>query len=213
MNKTIIITGGERGLGYELATKYLQEGNIVYSLDLKKTNTQKNKKYIKTNITNEREVIHALKKIPKIDILINNAGIMRRGTTFESTQKEFDELFSVNVKGVWLTTKHALPKLNKNAKVVMISSRHSNLPPNPGIYGLTKKTLEHIGELLEKEPTAIKKKILVKTAILGPFESELSKTGYTKKEYSKRKNILKTDEVAKKVHKFIESKKKKMKLN
>ncbi len=212
MNKIAIITGGERGLGYELATKYISEGYTVYSLDLLKANTQKNKKYIKTDITNEKQVIRALKKIDKIDLLINNAGIMRRGTTFDSDEDDFDKLFAVNVKGAWLVTKYALPNLTKEASVVMISSRHSSLPENPGLYGLTKKTLEHIGELLEKEPQAKNKAIKVKTAILGPFESELSKIGYSKKKYAQRKNMMNIDEVANKLYKFIKSKKKKLKL-
>lgn len=211
MGKTIVITGGERGLGLELAKKYLlDKQNLVYSLDLKKESEQENKKFMKTDITNEAQVVKALKKIDKIDILIHNAGIMIRGETFDTISDDFDKIFSVNVKGAWIVTKHSLEKLSKNAKIAIISSRHSALPSNPGIYGLTKKTLEHLGELIEKNAKITSKSIQVKTAIIGPFDSKLSRTGYSKEKYAKRKNLLNIVELTQELHKFIDSKKKKI---
>lgn len=203
-----VISGAERGLGHAL-TKLLKNYE-VYSLDIKKGKPLKNKKYIKTNITNEENIKKTIKKIKKIDLLINNAAIMKRGTIYEATTKDFEEAFTINVKGTWLLTKHALPKLNKNAKVIMISSRHQNLPLNPGLYGLTKKNVLHLAELLKKEPHIKQNKIQIKTAILGPFNTELSRTGYTKQEYKKR-NTQTKEEIAKQVHELITTNKKQIK--
>ena len=210
MMKTVLITGAEHGLGYALSSLFLDNGFRVISFDLAKGRAQKNKEFFKVDITNESQVVDALKNVGEIDFLINNAGVMRRGSTFESSVSDFDLLFSVHVKGSWLITKHVLPKLALDAKVLMISSRHSSLPANPGLYGLSKKIVEHLAELLEREPLAIKKNVQVKTAILGPFKTKLSETGYTKEEYARRKNLLDKEVVASKVFSLLMSKKKKL---
>lgn len=210
MEKTVLITGGEQGLGEALSQLFLDNNYKVISLDIKQGKLVKNKKFIKTNISNEKQVIDAFKKIKKIDVLINNAGIMRRSPTFESSASDFDALFSVNVKGTWLITKYALPKLNNDSKILMISSRHSSLPRNPGLYGLSKLNAQLIADLLEKEPLVEEKNIKVKTAILGPFRTKLSETGYTKEEYAKRKNLLDKEIVANKIFNLLMSDKKKL---
>ena len=208
--KTVLITGGEQGLGYALSSLFLDNGFRVVSFDLAKGRAQKNKEFVKVDVTSEAQVLRALKKVGEIDFLINNAGVMRRANTFESSVKDFDLLFSVHVKGTWLVVKHALPKLSKGAVVLMISSRHSSLPANPGLYGLSKKVVELLADLLEREPLAIKKNVGVKTAILGPFKTKLSETGYTKEEYARRKNLLDKEVVASKVFNLLMSKKKKL---
>ena len=128
-----VVTGGEQGLGFALSELLLSEGFKVFSFDLKKSSSRDNKFFLKVDVSDEKQVIGAFKKISSVDVLINNAGIMRRSSTFNSSVKDFDLLFDVNVKGAWLVTKHALHKLNKNARVLMISSRHSSLPNNPGL--------------------------------------------------------------------------------
>lgn len=202
MMKTVLITGGEQGLGLALSDLFLDNGFRVISFDLKKSKSQKNKEFFEVDISVESQVVEALKNVDDVDILINNAAIMRRGSTFSSSLDDFDALFSVNVKGVWLVTKHVLSKLSFGAKVVMVSSRHSSLPSNPGLYGLSKKNVELLGVLLEKEDLFQRKGLVVKTAILGPFRSKLSETGYDKVEYSRR-NLLGCEVVAKKVFDFL----------
>ncbi|MFP4567693.1 MAG: SDR family NAD(P)-dependent oxidoreductase [Candidatus Woesearchaeota archaeon] len=208
--KTVLITGGEHGLGYALSSLFLENNFRVISFDLTKGRSQKNKEFFKVDITDELQVTRALKKLGDVDFLINNAGVMRRATTFESSVSDFDLLFSVHVKGTWLVTKHVLPKLSSDARVLMISSRHSNLPSNPGLYGLSKRVVEHLADLLEREPLAQKKDVQVKVAILGPFKTKLSETGYTKEEYARRKNLLDKEVVASKVFNLLMSKKKKL---
>jgi NAD(P)-dependent dehydrogenase (short-subunit alcohol dehydrogenase family) len=208
--KVAVITGGEQGLGFALSDLLLKEGFVVFSLDLSQSSAIDNKHFLKVDISDEKQVVKAFSKIKSVDALINNAGVMRRGFTFQSSVKDFDFLFSVNVKGTWLVTKHALPMLNKNAQVLMISSRHSSLPNDPGLYGLSKKNVELLGDLLGREPLAVKKGIVVKTAILGPFKTKLSMTGYSKEDYAKRENLLSKEIVASKILKLILSDKKKL---
>ena len=205
-----VITGGERGLGLALSLVLINEGFEVFSLDLVKGPSVKGKKFIKTDVSDEKQLSRSLKKVTGVDLLVNNAAIMRRGSAFESSCDDFDALFSVNVKGSWLVLKHFLPLLNKGSQVVMISSRHSSLPSNPGLYGLSKKNVELLGSLFEKEARVKEKKIKIKTAVLGPFRSDLSKIGFSDEEYAKRKNVLSKEEVAEKVFELIVGKKKKL---
>jgi len=206
--KTAVVTGGEHGLGLALSSLLVNNGFVVFSLDVKRGKTLFNKFFLKTNISKEADLLHAFNKINGVDLLVCNAGIMKRGSLFDLGVKDFDEVFSVNVKGSWLTLKCALSKLNNSSKVLLISSRHSSLPYDPGLYGLSKKNVEHLGVLFEKEPLVVRKKVVVKTTVLGPFKSDLSMTGFSKKSYSSRKDVEDVDVVAKKVFDFISSKKK-----
>ncbi len=208
--KVAVISGGERGLGFALSLILINEGFKVFSLDVNRGHRVVGKTFLKADISSEGDVRRTMKKIGSIDLLINNAGIMRRGDIFSSSVKDFDDLFSVNVKGSWLFLKHSLSYLNKGAVVVMVSSRHSSLPINPGLYGLSKKNVELLAELLKKESLIKKKNVFVKTAVLGPFRSELSKQGYSLREYNNRSDVLSKEVVAEKVFKLICSNKKKL---
>ena len=208
--KQAVITGGERGLGLALSLILISEGYKVFSLDVVKGPSVKGKDFLKADISCEKDVKRVFKKIGAVDLLVNNAAIMRRGDTFNSSVKDFDALFSVNVKGSWLVSKYALPLLNNGAQVVMVSSRHSSLPSNPGLYGLSKKNVELLADLLKKEGVVKEKKVKVKTAILGPFKTELSMIGFSEKEYAMRKNVLSKEEVAELVFELICGNKKKL---
>ncbi len=208
--KIAVVTGGERGLGLALSLILISEGFKVFSLDISKGHIVKGKSFIKVDVSDEKQVRRAFKKIGEVDLLVNNAAVMRRGDAFGSSVEDFDALFSVNVKGSWLVLKHSLPLLNKGSQVIMISSRHSSLPSNPGLYGLSKKNVELLGSLFEKEALVKEKKIKVKTAILGPFRSDLSMTGFSEKVYAERKNVLSKEEVAEIVFELIVGKKKKL---
>ena len=61
-------------------------------------------------------------QLGKIDVLIANAGIVSRRSIEEVDERYFDEMVNVNFKGVYFTVQRALPFLNKNASVVLISS-------------------------------------------------------------------------------------------
>ena len=207
--KIAVITGGERGLGFALSSLLISEGFKVFSLDLVEGDFLEGKTFLKVDISNEAEVSSALVGVGKVDLLINNAAVMRRGDTFSSSCDDFDVLFSVNVKGAWLVTKHVLPLLNRGAVVVMVSSRHSSLPVNPGLYGLSKKNVELLAELLEKESFVKNNNISVKSAVLGPFRTDLSRTGFSDDDYEKR-NLSSKEEVAGMVFELIFNKAKKL---
>lgn len=190
--KSVVITGGSNGLGYNLGRILSGLGAQVHSLDVVLPKEKiRNVDYLKADITDEAKLKKAFRNIKKIDFLICNAGVMRRGNLFESSVSDYDLVMGVNVKGSWLTVKSSREKLSKNATVLFISSRHgAYLNPDPAIYALSKSSLIDIAVILRKTI----KNVNVKVAALGPFDTAVSRQGVSKKDLVKKLKIMKSPE-------------------
>ncbi len=121
-NKTILITGGASGIGLAIVEKFAAEGSQVFFIDFNKTegtiveksSREKGGKvtFLHADIQDEQQVLEAVRTIPgKLDVLINNAGIAHVGNLGNTSPVDFDLLFAVNVKGLFLCSQAALPKL------------------------------------------------------------------------------------------------------
>tara|TARA_Y100000034_G_C6907509_1_gene421620 strand:+ start:5157 stop:5936 length:780 start_codon:yes stop_codon:yes gene_type:complete len=135
-DKVIIITGGNRGIGKEIALNLTRQGAIVQIIDLEqdknllrnlKQHNQKNEIYICS--VNSLDGIKKVKekimlKLGKIDYLVNNAGIVRVSAFEDQNEKDWKDLFSVNVLGVMIPTKIFGKEMinNKRGKIVNIAS-------------------------------------------------------------------------------------------
>jgi 3-oxoacyl-[acyl-carrier protein] reductase len=143
-----------------------------------------------------------------IEILINNAGIMRRGTMFESSEEDFDRLFRVNVKGSWLLLKLALPRLSKHAMIVQMSSDHARNPvTDPGIYSLSKMAARDLALLAEKTLPGHPVKILYP----GPVDTPLARLGVSGTALKRKKKVMRDPgSIAEGIIQLIESDKKEL---
>jgi 2-keto-3-deoxy-L-fuconate dehydrogenase len=121
-NKTILITGGASGIGLAIVEKFATNGSQVFMIDFNETEGTRVEKsgrdkgwkvtFLHADIQDEQQVIQAVQSIPgKLDVLVNNAGIAHIGNLGSTSPADFDRLFSVNVKGLFLCSKAALPKL------------------------------------------------------------------------------------------------------
>ena len=135
MKKVIVITGASRGIGKGISEYFLEKGHIVigtFNKSLNEANEIKEKHPlfdpIKTDVTNEEEikktVSEIIKKYGHIDCLINNAGISKTGLLQDMGLEDYNEIFDVNVKGLFLFTKEVLPYMinKKSGKIINISS-------------------------------------------------------------------------------------------
>ncbi len=113
--KVTLITGASKGIGRACANIFLDNGHTV--INASRTNedpiANENYHYIKTDVSNEED-IKALfeeikKRFNKLDILINNAGYGIFKPLAETSTTEFDDIFAVNVRGLYLCTRYALP--------------------------------------------------------------------------------------------------------
>ena len=131
--KTILITGSNRGIGLELVKESLSKNFSVIGTFRNKENSQElfqlksnNLKLFEMDVVDEKSVLDVSKNIHNpIDYLICNAGINNGyGSIFDQdhTHEKMLEVLNVNVIGSILTVKHFSKILNKDAKIILISS-------------------------------------------------------------------------------------------
>jgi NAD(P)-dependent dehydrogenase (short-subunit alcohol dehydrogenase family) len=125
--KRALITGGAQGIGHAIAETFCREGSIVYIADVNEdlgtsaAEKLREKGYNATfallDVTDEANWQKVFRQIEEdvggLDILVNNAGINIRKVIEEMSPEEFDQMYSVNIKGPFLGIKHALPVMKK----------------------------------------------------------------------------------------------------
>lgn len=126
----IIITGSSRGIGFELAQLFANEGHQVLALS---RNEKPMEELEHKNITSFPFDISKKSDIKKmqdfiaeqwsaVDVLINNAGKLLNKPFLDSGMDEFEEVYRVNVFGVAHVTQSVIPHMSKSGHVVTISS-------------------------------------------------------------------------------------------
>ncbi|PIQ76794.1 hypothetical protein COU78_04355 [Candidatus Peregrinibacteria bacterium CG10_big_fil_rev_8_21_14_0_10_49_24] len=203
--KHVLITGTSSGIGKAITLLLLRKGALVSAMD-RRTMKEKVENWTSydVDITNGKEVAAACAQIQQpIDVLINNAGVMRRGSLLESSEEDFDLLFTVNVKGSWLVLKHALPKLTEHATIVQMSSRHAlSLPKDPALYGLTKRATMDFADLVAKTYPQYSVKVLCP----GPVDTPLAREGVSEEDFREKQKIMcSPEDIAKRTVELLES--------
>lgn len=132
--KTVFVTGASGGIGEAIAKKFAGNGYFVgvgYNSNRGKAENLAKKingVAIKTDVSDEKSVSAAMNdfllRAGKLDVLVNSAGIaLPIKTLLDTTSKEFDKAFSVNVKGVYNCCKAAIPAmLDGGGSIINISS-------------------------------------------------------------------------------------------
>lgn len=137
-NKIALITGGASGIGKEVAQQFLQAGANVVLVDLQEDVLSQTKAEleslgevltIQADVSKEADVVNYVKTavghFETIDIFFNNAGIEGQvAPIVQQTVENFDQVISVNVRGVFLGLKHVLPIMleQKRGSIINTSS-------------------------------------------------------------------------------------------
>lgn len=127
MQKVIVITGTSKGIGEALSLYYLDQDNIVIGCSRKpSTFTHKNYRYFKLDVSDEKAVVSMIRSIKKefgkIDVLINNAGVLVSGE-FEKTDLEQQlQLLDINCKSVLIGCHKMANALTAGGKIINLSS-------------------------------------------------------------------------------------------
>jgi NAD(P)-dependent dehydrogenase (short-subunit alcohol dehydrogenase family) len=122
-NKVAVITGGASGIGRAAALLFAREGAAVAIADLNHSAGQAVAKEIsatggqsifeKADVTRDedckRVVDRAVEEFGAIQVLFNNAGIIRRATVVDLSEEDWDRVMAVNVKSMFLMSRHVVP--------------------------------------------------------------------------------------------------------
>lgn len=135
-NKVAIITGAGSGIGQATALAFTREGAKVVVADWSETGGEETVKlikkqkgqafFVKTDVSKaadaENMVRQCLDQYGRVDILFNNAGIVKMGALHETTEADWDQVIDVNLKGVFLCSKAVLPQMLKQGKGKIVNT-------------------------------------------------------------------------------------------
>lgn len=139
INKVAVVTGASRGLGAEIARTFTAEGasvvvNYIHNADAAAAVVEQIDRIggtalaLQANVTRRSEVkrlfVKSIEAFGKIDILVNNAGINQRGWFEEATDKSWDQIMAVNLKGPFICSQEVFPFMKKQngGRIINISS-------------------------------------------------------------------------------------------
>ncbi|MCU0859164.1 MAG: glucose 1-dehydrogenase [Thermoplasmata archaeon] len=134
--KSVVVTGGASGIGRATAQAFMEEGADVSVIDLSKRSCETFHKdmsrlgldplVLTGDVTESRQVAQMVRKVLKvhgrIDVLFNNAGILVEGTVEDVTERDWDRIMAVNVKGVFLMSKAVVPIMLGQGKGVIVNN-------------------------------------------------------------------------------------------
>ena len=184
-NKVAIITGAASGFGAGTARLFAAEGAAVVVADISdetgesivdSINTSGGKAvYVHADVTSRqdtRNMIDAAEKLGgRLDILINNAGYSHSNKEFSTvTDQEFDRVYDVNVKAVFIAVQEALPVFRRNGGGCIINtSSTAALRPRPGlaVYCSSKGAVSNLTKALAVELAPDKVRVNAICPVIG----------------------------------------------
>ncbi len=153
--KVAIVTGASRGIGAAIGKRLAADGaNVVINY----SHTEGRANEVVESITgkgNEAKALQANMRDPvqikrlfdqtvevfgRLDILVNNAGMFALKSLEESTAEDFDEMFELNVRAVFLSAREASTRMSEGGRIINIGSIAGDRIPFPGgsLYGASK---------------------------------------------------------------------------
>ena len=127
-SKTVVVTGGSKGIGGATSQALLNEGARVAVLDLDPPEYKASSDqliHIRTDVSKSNQVNSAFDQIATtfggVDVLVNNAGIVRYGTVVDASEEDWDYTIGVNLKSQYLCAQRAIPSMLKRGGGVVVN--------------------------------------------------------------------------------------------
>ncbi len=198
MCKTVLITGASKGIGYETAKLFAQKGyNVAVNYNSSKEAAfglvndllEKNCSVmaVQADVSCKEQVDSMINSVNKqfgeIDILVNNAGIAKQRLFTDISTQEWDNMFDINVKGMFLCCQGVLPAMirNKSGKIINISSIWGITGASCEVlYSATKAAVIGLTKALAKElgPSGIQVNCVAPGVIDTDMNSDLDKATF-----------------------------------
>ena len=181
--RSVIVTGGGTGIGRGVALAFASEGAEVLVVGrredrLEEVSGESDKIAILAGDVTDAEVASAavsmaVERSGRVDVVVNNAGRLLRGSLASADRADIEDIFDIHVIGPTLMAKAAVEELAKvNGSIVNVSSIVAHHPsPGGAYYGASKLALEYLTRCwaLELAPRGIR----VNAVAPGPTESEV----------------------------------------
>ena len=169
----VLITGAANGIGKATAAMFLDSGARVAGLDLEES--AGSMRIFPCDLRREAEIVsgvaRAVSELGGIDVLVNNAGIMREVPLAAIDVAHVDAMFAVNVRGTILVTREVLPHFGDGARIVNIASELAYLGrANASVYCATKAAILGLTRSWARE---LAPRILVNAVAPGPTDTAL----------------------------------------
>ena len=191
--KVAVVTGGNSGIGLATAKRLHEEGaRVVISgrdaktLDAAVSAIGAGSLAVQSDVSKLEDIDRLFSfvesKAGKIDVLFANAGIAKFAPYTASPETLFDELFDVNVKGVYFTLQKALPHLKDGASVILNTSVASSKgSENLGVYASTKAAVRSFARTAATELRG--RNIRVNAVAPGPIATPIfGRSGLTEEQ-------------------------------
>ena len=220
--RTALVTGSTRGIGKETTLLLLKKGlnviissrsqdsvdNVIEEILDKFPSKKENILGLKCDVSKHSEVKTlvdvSVKRFGRIDVLVNNAGIVYFKSIMDTTEEEWDKTIDTNLKGVFLFTKEVLPYMieNKSGVIINVSSGAGKSGfPNLSAYCASKFGVIGLTESVAKEVTDNNVKIMAicPGGVDTKMIKDIFKVGYN----ASNRNLMKPEEVANKIYDMI----------
>ena len=145
--KRILVSAAAQGIGKASVLSMAAEGASVLATDineglLKELAGTPGIETRRLDVTDDKAVADTIASMDRIDVLFNCAGFVHQGSIFETTDKDWDFSFAINVRAMWKMMAAALPKMLEagGGSIINVASVCSSIKglPNRFVYGTTK---------------------------------------------------------------------------
>jgi 3-oxoacyl-[acyl-carrier protein] reductase len=191
-----IVTGASRGIGAALAQRLAEDGyQVVVNYASNEAEAHRvvatlhacghQAVAVKADVANPEEVRAlfdaAERELGKVDVLVNNAGVLKTMPLADTSDELFAQTFGVNVQGTFNTLREAARRLNDGGRIVNFSTTVLAMKlPGYAIYSASKAAVEAMGAVFAKELRG--RRIRVNTVAPGPVATELFFSGKTQEQ-------------------------------
>jgi 3-oxoacyl-[acyl-carrier protein] reductase len=147
--KAAIVTGAGSGFGEAIARTYAREGASVVVSDINEAGGRRvaeeicrerpgAAEFVRADVSRDADVAGMVKsclaRSGRLDIMVNNAGFTHRNRPMlEVSEEEFDRIYAVNVKALFLAARHAVPAMKERGGVILITASVAGIRPRPGL--------------------------------------------------------------------------------
>lgn len=191
-----LITGASRGIGATIARRLVRDGFAVAinyasnateadALVAELTHAGASAIAVKADVSKVEDVRGLFatveEKLGKIDVLVNNAGILKTMPLAQTSDELFEQTFAINTQGVFNTLREAAAHLNDGGRIINLSSTTLALNlPGYAVYNGTKAAVEAFTRVFAKELRG--RRITVNAVAPGPVATDLFLNGKTEEQ-------------------------------